>query len=365
MTWTVKEALNETIGIGKPGDAVRLKVEDTFYHIGRADSYTQAMESFAEFLDAEAVKYNWITENGKKIAEIIVSKDDVYINDVNGLHFTRRYRYKTVKESLEKAFSNPECIRVYLKSKKKYPDGTGEFYQIGYAETLESALRTFGGFLDLKAELDDEDQRIAHVFVNGDDVIRIKVEIDGVESYRFYANPKRFIPETVKEALEKAFSNPDCEYVSLKAENLLIAVAKNLNDALGIFSEYLDAKVTGFDENAETSTIFISKADANIRPNPESVETVKESKEPKEPKMFENLKPGNLTKEDVKDLQAFVQHKDKVLDAVCWNCYNAENTLRECAEIVIELDPKRGRNLVESLKILVSVLDNKVSKKLK
>ena len=162
---------------------------------------------------------------------------------------------------------------------------------------------------------------------------------------------------TVKEVLEKAFSNPDCEYVFLKAENLLIAVAKNLNDALGIFSEYLDAKVTGLDENAETSTIFISKADANIMP--------KEPKEPKEPKMFENLKPGNLTKEDVKDLQAFVQHKDKVLDAVCWNCYNAENTLRECAEIVVELDPKRGRNLVESLKILVSVLDNKVSKKLK
>ena len=359
MTWTVKEALEETIGIGKPGDAVRLKVEDTFYHIGRADSYTQAMESFAEFLDAEAVKYNWITENGKRIAEIIVSKDDVdiSINDAYGIRFTRHYRNKTVKEALEKAFSNPECIRVYLKSKKKYPDGTGEFYQIGYAETLESALRTFGGFLDLKAELDDEDQRIAHVFVNGDDVIRIKVETDGVEGYRFYANPKRIIPETVKDALEKAFSNPDCEYVFLKAENLLIAVADNLKAALGIFSEYLNAKVTGLDENAETSTIFISKADANIMP--------KEPKEPKEPKMFENLKPGNLTKEDVKDLQAFVQHKDKVLDAVCWNCYNAENTLRECAEIVVELDPKRGRNLVESLKILVSVLDNKVSKKLK
>ena len=355
MTWTVKEAIEETIGIGKPGDAVRLKVEDTFYHIGRADSYTQAMESFAEFLDADAVKYNWITENGKKIAEIIVSKDDVdiSINDAYGIRFTRHYRNKTVKEALEKAFSNPECIRVYLKSKKKFSDGKGEFYQIGYAETLESALRTFGGFLDLKAELDDEDQRIAHVFVNGDDVIRIKVETDGVESYRFYANPKR-ISETVKEALEKAFSNPDCEYVFLKAENLLIAVADNLKAALRIFSEYLDAKVTGLDENAETSTIFISKADANIMP-----------KEPKEPKMFENLKPGNLTKEDVRDLQAFVQHKDKVLDAVCWNCYNAVNTLRECAEIVVELDPKRGRNLVESLKILVSVLDNKVSKKLK
>lgn len=359
MTWTVKESLNETIGIGKPGDAVRLKVEDTFYHIGRADSYTQAMETFAEFLDADAIKYNWITENGKKIAEIIVSKDDVdiSINDAYGIRFTRHYRNKTVKEALEKAFSNPECIRVYLKSKKKYPDGTGEFYQIGYAETLESALRTFGGFLDLKAELDDEDQRIAHVFVNGDDIIKIEVETDGIVSYRFYASPKLIVPETVKEALEKAFSNPDCEYVFLKAENLLIAVAKNLNDALRIFSEYLDSKVTGLDENAETSTIFISKADANIMP--------KEPKETKEPKMFENLKPGNLTKEDVKDLQAFVQHKDKVLDAVCWNCYNAENTLRECAEIVVELDPKRGRNLVESLKILVSVLENKVSKKLK
>lgn len=263
----------------------------------------------------------------------------------------------TVKEALEKAFSNPECIRVYLKSKKKFSDGTGEFYQIGYAETLESALRTFGGFLDLKAELDDEDQRIAHVFVNGDDVIRIKVETDGVESYRFYANPKRFIPETVKDALENAFSNPEGKYVFLKAENLLIAVADSLKSALGIFSEYLDAKVTGLTENEEEITIFISKADANIMP--------KEPKETKEPKMFENLKPGNLTKEDVKDLQAFVQHKDKVLDAVCWNCYNAENTLRECAEIVVELDPKRGRNLVESLKILVSVLDNKVSKKLK
>ena len=170
---------------------------------------------------------------------------------------------------------------------------------------------------------------------------------------------------TVKEVLENAFSNPEGKYVLLKAENLLIAVADSLKSALGIFSEYLDAKVTGLTENEEEITIFISKADANIRPNPESVETVKESKEPKEPKMFENLKPGNLTKEDVKDLQAFVQHKDKVLDAVCWNCYNAENTLRECAEIVIELDPKRGRNLVESLKILVSVLDNKVSKKLK
>lgn len=200
MTWTVKEALNETIGIGKPGDAVRLKVEDTFYHIGRAESYTQAMDTFVEFLDADAVKYNWITENGKKIAEIIVSKDDVDINDVNGLHFTRRYRNKTVKEALEKAFSNPECIRVYLKSKKIYSDGKGEFYQIGYAETLESALRTFGGFLDLKAELDDEDQRIAHIFVNGDDVIRIKT--DGVEGYRFYANPKLIVPETVKELKE-------------------------------------------------------------------------------------------------------------------------------------------------------------------
>lgn len=167
---------------------------------------------------------------------------------------------------------------------------------------------------------------------------------------------------TVKEVLENSFPNPEGKYVLLKAENLLIAVAKNLNDALRIFSEYLDAKVTVLDENEENITLFISKADANIRPNPESVETVKESKESK---MFENLKPGNLTKEDVRDLQAFVQHKDKVLDAVCWNCYNAENTLRECAEIVIELDPKRGRNLVESLKILVSVLDNKVSKKLK
>lgn len=204
MTWTVKEAIEETIGIGKPGDAVRLKVEDTFYHIGRADSYTQAMETFAEFLDADAVKYNWITENGKKIAEIIVSKDDVdiSINDAYGIRFTRHYRNKTVKEALEKAFSNPECIRVYLKSKKKFSDGTGEFYQIGYAETLESALRTFGGFLDLKAELDNEDQRIAHVFVNGDDVIRIKVETDGVESYRFYANPKLIVPETVKELKE-------------------------------------------------------------------------------------------------------------------------------------------------------------------
>lgn len=108
----------------------------------------------------------------------------------------------TVKEAIEKVFSNPECIRVYLKSKKKISDGKAEFYQIGFAETLESALRTFGGFLDLKAELDDEDQRIAHIFVNGDDVIRIKVETDGVESYRFYANPKRIVPETVKELKE-------------------------------------------------------------------------------------------------------------------------------------------------------------------
>lgn len=246
MTWTVKEALNETIGIGKPGDAVRLKVEDTFYHIGRADSYTQAMETFAEFLDADAVKYNWITENGKKIAEIIVSKDDVYINDVNGLHFTRRYRYKTVKEALEKAFSNPECIRVYLKSKKKFSDGTGEFYQIGYAETLESALRTFGGFLDLKAELDDEDQRIAHVFVNGDDVIRIKVETDGIDSYRFYANPKRFIPETVKELKEIVnmdFQNikPGC--VAENAEKINIQELKLLLERKTDFVDAVHQKI--------------------------------------------------------------------------------------------------------------------------
>lgn len=357
MTWTVKEAIEETIGIGKPGDAVRLKVEDTFYHIGRADSYTQAMETFAEFLDADAVKYNWITENGKKIAEIIVSKDDVdiSINDAYGIRFTRRYRNKTVKEALEKAFSNPECIRVYLKSKKKYSDGTGEFYQIGYAETLESALRTFGGFLDLKAELDDEDQRIAHVFVNGDDIIKIEVEIDGVEGYRFYAYPKRIIPETVKEALEKAFSNPDCEYVFLKAENLLIAVAKNLNDALRIFSEYLDAKVTGLDENAETSTIFISKADAN--------RMSKEPKEPKESKMFENFKHGcvaeNAEKINIQELKAFLEKKTDIVDAIQQKILMLKNEIADCIEILRELDSEQAESYINGLKLFVMTLEER------
>lgn len=243
MTWTVKEAIEETIGIGKPGDAVRLKVEDTFYHIGRADSYTQAMETFAEFLDADAVKYNWITENGKKIAEIIVSKDDVdiSINDAYGIRFTRHYRNKTVKEALEKAFSNPECIRVYLKSKKKFSDGKGEFYQIGYAETLESALRTFGGFLDLKAELDDEDQRIAHIFVNGDDIIRIKVETDGIETYRFYANPKRIVPETVKEL--KEIVNMDFQNIKpgCVAENAKYIDAQEIKDLFERKDDVVDA----------------------------------------------------------------------------------------------------------------------------
>ena len=261
----------------------------------------------------------------------------------------------TVKEAIEKAFSNPECIRVYLKSKKKFPNGKGEFYQIGYAETLESALRTFGGFLDLKAELDNEDQRIAHIFVNGDDVIRIKVETDGVDSYRFYANPKRIVPETVKDALEKAFSNPDCEYVFLKAENLLIAVADSLKSALGIFSEYLDTKVAGLVENAETSTIFISKADANIMP--------KEPKESKEPKMFENLKTGcvaeNAEKIDIQELKAFLEKKTDIVDALQQKILMLKNEIADCIEILRELDPKQADNAVNILKLFVMTLEEK------
>ena len=214
MTWTVKEAIEETIGIGKPWDAARLKVEDTFYHIGRADSYDEAMETFAEFLDAEAINYHSKTENGKKIAEIVVSKDEVDINDVNGLKFTRRYRYKeTVKEALERAFSNPECKRVYLKSKKIYSNGKADFYQIGYANTLEEALRTFGGFLHLKAVELSGDWRTTHIFVNGDDIVKIKIETDSEISYRFYANPKLSVLETVidenlrKESKESKESN--------------------------------------------------------------------------------------------------------------------------------------------------------------
>ena len=165
---------------------------------------------------------------------------------------------------------------------------------------------------------------------------------------------------TVKEVLENSFPNPEGKYVLLKAENLLIAVAKNLNDALRIFSEYLDAKVTVLDENEEEITIFISKADANIRPNPEIVETVKESKEPK---MFENLKPGcvaeNAEKINIQELKAFLEKKTDVVDAVQQKILMLKNEIADCIEILRELEPKQAESSINILKMFVMTLEEK------
>lgn len=119
MTWTgtVKEAIEETIGEGFV-DIVILKIEDNGGEIGRANSFEQALENFAEFLDARVVNYFWGSFEGKETADIIVNRDDVDINYVNGVpKFTRLYIYgkpdpeivvpKNVKEVKEpKMFEN-------------------------------------------------------------------------------------------------------------------------------------------------------------------------------------------------------------------------------------------------------------------
>lgn len=94
MTWTgiVKDAIEETLG--EDADIVILNIEGNRGEIGRANSLEQALENFAEFLDARVVNYWWDFFAEKKTAEIIVNQDDVDINYVNGVpKFTRFYIY--------------------------------------------------------------------------------------------------------------------------------------------------------------------------------------------------------------------------------------------------------------------------------
>lgn len=170
---------------------------------------------------------------------------------------------RTVKEALKETIGNGHCDTVTLSV-----EDNGVV--IGEANGYEQALDRFVEILDARV-VDyfwgsKDGKETADILVHQDDV-DINTddgEVKVCRLYRYDGSIAELIePNTVKRALERAFSGGNHKKVYLKSYSLTesIATADNLEDALASFSEFLDVKVVGLAESIDITSIYINRED--------------------------------------------------------------------------------------------------------